>query len=28
MNVFSNTISNSFKGWWWRIQLRGGDVRA
>ena len=28
MNVFSNTIANSFMGWWWRIQLRGGDVRA
>ncbi len=29
MHVFLTTfLADSFNGWWWRINMRGGDVRA
>ncbi|CAK7053497.1 MAG: hypothetical protein DESF_02260 [Desulfovibrio sp.] len=28
MSTFPNTIVCSYQGWWWRIEQRGGDVRA
>lgn len=29
MHVFPIAFfAGSFMGWWWRMQMRGGDVRA
>ena len=29
MHAFPTTFfAYSFMGWWWRINMRGGDVRA
>ncbi len=27
-NASSNTFFAGFMGWWWRMAMRGGDVRA